>query len=157
MKTAAKTRAEIREVKNAIKSAFNMKELGDTKFILGTEIDHDKKAGTLMIKQTRYIDDVQQRFGQQNAKTTDNPRASNLKLSKGQSPGTDAEATEMQLKPYRSLIGCLMYITICTSSDIAYVVTQLSRFLEKSGIQHWRAAIRVLRYSKSNAPAWNCI
>ena len=34
-----------------------MKELGKVRFILGMKIDHDKNA-TLMIKQTRYIDDV---------------------------------------------------------------------------------------------------
>jgi hypothetical protein len=60
---AAKTSDEIRDVKNALKNAFKMKELGPAKFILGMEIDHDTTAGTLMIKQTLYIDDVVERFG----------------------------------------------------------------------------------------------
>ncbi|KAL7685856.1 hypothetical protein Plhal304r1_c029g0095601 [Plasmopara halstedii] len=55
----------------------------------------------------------------------------------------------MQSKPYRSLIGCLLYIAICTKPYIAYVVSQLSTSLENPGIQHWRAAISVLRYLKS--------
>ncbi|KAG3120244.1 hypothetical protein PI125_g1340 [Phytophthora idaei] len=42
-----------------------------------------------------------------------------------------------------------MYTTTCTGPDIAYVVTQLSRFLENPGLQHWKAAVRVLRYLKS--------
>ncbi|POM80562.1 Integrase catalytic core protein [Phytophthora palmivora] len=113
------------------------------------EIDHNLEAGTLMIKQTRYIDDVTERFGQQNAKPVDNPCASGLKLSKEQSPGTDVERTEMRSRPYHSLIGCLLYITTCTRPDVAYVVTQLSRFLENPGQQHWKAAIRVLRYLKT--------
>lgn len=70
---AAKTSAEIREVKNALKAAFKMKELSEAKFILGMEIDHDLRAGTLMIKRTRYIDDVAKRFSQENAKFVDNP------------------------------------------------------------------------------------
>ena len=45
-----------------------MKELGAAKFILGMEINHDINAGALMIRQTRYIDDVVKRFNQQNAK-----------------------------------------------------------------------------------------
>ena len=53
---AAKTSDEIREVKETLKNASKMKESGVGKFIfLGMEIDHDKNAGTLMIKQTRYI------------------------------------------------------------------------------------------------------
>ena len=41
---AAKTSEEIREVKMALKNAFKMKELGEVRFILGMEIDHDKNA-----------------------------------------------------------------------------------------------------------------
>ncbi|GMF57113.1 unnamed protein product [Phytophthora fragariaefolia] len=55
----------------------------------------------------------------------------------------------MRLKPYRSLVGCLLYITTCTWPDIAFVVTQLSRYLENPGQQHWNAAVRGLRYLKS--------
>ncbi|KAE9007452.1 hypothetical protein PR001_g16969 [Phytophthora rubi] len=146
---AAKTSGEIREVKNALKNAFKMKDLGAATFILGMEIDHDTDAGTLMTKQTRYIDDVVERFGQQSAKPVDNPCASGMKLSKTQSPGTVEDRAEMQSRPYRSLIGCLLYITTCIRPDIAYLVTQLSRCLENPGLQHWRAAIRVLRYLKT--------
>ncbi|KAE9311163.1 hypothetical protein PF008_g20274 [Phytophthora fragariae] len=146
---AAKTSGEIREVKNALKNAFKMKDLGAATFILGMEIDHDTDAGTLMTKQTRYIDDVVERFGQQSAKPVDNPCASGMKLSKTQSPGTVEDRAEMQSRPYRSLIGCLLYITTCTRPDIAYLVTQLSRCLENPGLQHWRAAILVLRYPKT--------
>ncbi|KAE8883223.1 Retrovirus-related Pol polyprotein from transposon TNT 1-94 [Phytophthora fragariae] len=146
---AAKTSEDIREVKDALKNAFKMKELGPAKSILAMEIDHDMTAGTLKIKQTRYIDDVVERFGQENAKPVDDPCAAGLKLSKTQSPGTDAEQNAMRSKPYRSLIGCLLYITTCTRPDIAFVVTQLSRFLENPGQQHWNAAVRVLRYLKA--------
>lgn len=146
---AAKTSEEIRDVKDALKSAFKMKELGPAKFNLGMEIDHDTTAGALMIKQKRYIDDVVERFGQENAKPVDNPCAAGVKLSKSQSPGTETERNAMRSKPYHSLIGCLLYITTCTRPDIAFVVTQLSRFLENPGQQHWNAAVRVLRYLKS--------
>ncbi|GMF45584.1 unnamed protein product [Phytophthora fragariaefolia] len=130
-----------------LKAAFKMLELGPAKFIIGMEIDHAQNEGMLMIKQTRHIDDVAERPGQQNAKTVENPCTSNLKLSKKQSPGT--ERAEMRSRPYRSLIGCLIYIATCTRPDVAFVVTQLSRFLENRGLQHWQAAIRVLRYLKS--------
>lgn len=68
---AARTSEEINQVKDVLKNAFKMKELDKAKFILGMKIDHDRSAGTLMIKQTRYIDDVVKRFGQQDAKSVD--------------------------------------------------------------------------------------
>ncbi|KAE9212782.1 hypothetical protein PF004_g15533 [Phytophthora fragariae] len=146
---AAKTSEEINEVKMALKSAFKMKELGEAKFILGMEIDHDRTTGTLMVKQTRYVDDVVNRFNQQDAKAVVNPCETGMKLSKTQSPATDAEREDMRGKPYKSLIGSLLYITTCTRPDVAYIVTQLSQFLENPGQQHWKAAIRVLRYLKT--------
>ncbi|CAI5723452.1 unnamed protein product [Peronospora farinosa] len=43
----------------------------------------------------------------------------------------------------------MLYITTCTRPDVAYIITQLSRFLENPGQQHWKASIRVLRYLKT--------
>ncbi|KAG3192199.1 hypothetical protein PC128_g10617 [Phytophthora cactorum] len=146
---AVKNTTEINEVKTALKSAFKMKELGEAKFILGMKIDHNRTAGSLMIKQTRYVDDVVKRFNQEHSKTVVNPCETGMKLSKLQSPATNAERDDMRSKPYRSLIGCLLYIATCTRPDVAYIVTQLSRFLDNPGQQHWKAAIRVLRYLKS--------
>ncbi|KAJ8564192.1 hypothetical protein ON010_g7153 [Phytophthora cinnamomi] len=120
---AAKTSNEIREVKDALKNAFKMKELGTAKFILGMDIDPDKTVGTLMIKQTRS-------------------------LWNASSPGTVKERAEMRSRPYCSLIGYLLYVMTCTRPDSAYVVTQLSWFPENPSRQHCRAAIRVLRYLK---------
>lgn len=145
---AAKTSKEIEDVKAALKNSFKIKDLGEAKFILGIEIDHDRNCSTLVIRQTRYIDDVVNTFNQQDAKAVVNPSEAGLKLSKTQSPTTDIEKAEMQSKPYRSLIRCLLYITTGTRPDIAYVVTQLSRFFENPGQQHWKAAIRVLLYLK---------
>ncbi|GMF50849.1 unnamed protein product [Phytophthora fragariaefolia] len=54
----------------------------------------------------------------------------------------------MRPKPYRSLIGCLLSITTRSLPGIAFVVTQLSRFLGNPEQQHWSAAVRVLRYLK---------
>uniref|UniRef100_A0AAV1UWP6 Reverse transcriptase Ty1/copia-type domain-containing protein n=1 Tax=Peronospora matthiolae TaxID=2874970 RepID=A0AAV1UWP6_9STRA len=93
---AAKTSVEIQEVEKALKNAIRMKELGATKFILGMEFNHDINAGALMIRQTRYIDDVVKRFNQQNAKMVEKPCTSILKLSKLLSPTTEEGRAEMR-------------------------------------------------------------
>ena len=48
-------------------------------------------------------------------------------------------------KPYRALIGSLIYVTV-TRPDIAVSVSQLSRYLENPQEAHWNAGIRVLRF-----------
>ncbi|KAG2843921.1 hypothetical protein PC110_g18425 [Phytophthora cactorum] len=90
-----------------------------------------------MIQQSRYIDDVVERFNQRNAKPVENPCASSMKLSKALSPTTEMECAEMQSRPYRPLIGCLMYITTCTRPDIACVSTR------EHGIEYQRRSSEV--------------
>ncbi|OWZ17021.1 polyprotein [Phytophthora megakarya] len=109
---------EIQEVKATLKSAFKLKQLGEGKFILGMEIDHDHSAKTLMIKHTRCIDDVMLQPTRKD------------EADKNQQPKTDSEISVVQAKPYRALIGCLLYIKTCSTPDVAYIVTQLSRLLE---------------------------
>ena len=48
-------------------------------------------------------------------------------------------------KPYRSLIGSLIYSTL-TRPDITVIISQLSSVLDKPQEAHWNAGIRVLRY-----------
>ncbi|POM77421.1 Polyprotein [Phytophthora palmivora] len=52
----------------------------------------------------------------------------------------------MKSKPYRSLVGSLMYLTCVTRPDIAVAVIKLSRFLENSRQRHWDAGIKLVHY-----------
>ena len=53
--------------------------------------------------------------------------------------------TPSTTKPYRALIGSLIYATV-TRPDIAVSVSKLSRYLEHPQEAHWKAGIRVLRF-----------
>ncbi|KAK4404156.1 Retrovirus-related Pol polyprotein from transposon TNT 1-94 [Sesamum angolense] len=52
----------------------------------------------------------------------------------------------MQKIPYSSVVGSLMYAQVCTRPDIAYITGMLGRYLSNPGLNHWRAAKKVLRY-----------
>jgi hypothetical protein len=47
---------------------------------------------------------------------------------------------------YSQIIGSLMYLASATRPDIAYAVSNLSRFVSNPGSEHWRAFERVMRY-----------
>jgi hypothetical protein len=59
---------------------------------------------------------------------------------------TKLEKSEMQNIPYASVIGSIMYAQVCTRSDIAYITGTLGRYLSNPGLDHWKAAKKVLRY-----------
>ncbi|XP_037807715.1 secreted RxLR effector protein 161-like [Lucilia sericata] len=51
-------------------------------------------------------------------------------------------------KPYRELLGSLMYVMLCVRPDICYHVSYLGRFQQNPSEEHWQSLKRVLRYLK---------
>ena len=47
---------------------------------------------------------------------------------------------------YASVVGSLMYAQVCTRPDIAFIVGMLGRYQSNPGMDHWRAAKKVMRY-----------
>ena len=48
--------------------------------------------------------------------------------------------------PYASAVSSLMYAQVCTRPNIAYAVGVLGRYQSNLGMDHWRAAKKVMRY-----------
>jgi hypothetical protein len=115
---------------------------------LGIEVYHDLSAKKLSISQKSYIDSVIERFGQTNAAPSLTPIDPITHLGKGDEAQSKEDVAEMKTKPYRSLIGSLMYHACGTRPDIAVAVASLSRFLEIPGPKHWDAGIKVVKYLK---------
>jgi len=70
-----------------------------------------------------------------------------LHLSKLQCPAPGSEEAEwMADKPYREIIGALLWIANGTRPDIAYAVGQLAKYTAQPGRAHWDAVLRILAY-----------
>jgi hypothetical protein len=52
---------------------------------------------------------------------------------------------------YREMVGSLLYISSWTRPDIAYAVSELSRFVSNPGLVHLTAAKRVFRDLKTTS------
>ncbi|KAL6311085.1 hypothetical protein AAG906_021200 [Vitis piasezkii] len=63
-----------------------------------------------------------------------------------QCPKNDLEREQMKNIPYASAVGSLMYAQVCTRPDIAFAVGMLGRYQSNPGIDHWKAAKKVMRY-----------
>ena len=62
--------------------------------------------------------------------------AGHFKLSSKKCPQSPEEEEEMSLVPYASVMGLLMYVMVCTRSDLAYIVSIINRFMSNSEKQH---------------------
>ncbi|XP_073049659.1 secreted RxLR effector protein 161-like [Primulina eburnea] len=127
---------------------FEMKDFGNTSFVLGIQIHRDRSRGILGLSQKSYIDKVLKNFGMQGCKPGNTLDARGDKFSLKQCPKGSLEIQEMKKIPYASAIGSLMYAQVCTRPDIAYIVRVLGRYLSNPGMDHWKAAKRVMRYLK---------
>lgn len=103
-----------------------------------------RKDGKIQLDQSSYIAKVLERFKMTDCKPAKTPMEVGLKLEKAEKKGQ---------YEYRNLIGCLMYIAVCTRPDIAHAVSMLSQFNDCYSEAHWKAAKRVLRYLKGTMDA----
>ena len=118
---------------------FEMTDLGEISYFLGMEIKQAQNEN--FICQRKYLKEILKRFGIDEFKSVSTPMGKKEKLQKydGADPADEGL--------YRSLIGCLMYLT-ATKSDIMFPVSILSRFLNCASELHMVAVKRVLRYLK---------
>ena len=129
----------VRKFKEDMKKIFEMTDLGEMAYFLGMEIK--QKNGEVFICQKKYAKEILKKFRMDECKSVDTPMCQKGKLSKRD------EAEPVDETFYRSIIGCLMYLT-ATRSDILYSVSLLSRFTNCTTETHLIAAKRVLRYVK---------
>jgi hypothetical protein len=129
----------IEEFKQEMMQAFEMTDLGLMTFFLGIEIKQNEN--DVFIYQKKYAKEILKKFQMEECKTVSTPMNQKEKLSK--EDGFD----KVDEGYYRSLIGCLMYLT-ATRPDILFAVSILSRFMHCASEMHLKAAKRILRYIK---------
>ena len=69
-----------------------------------------------------------------------------LMLSTSMSPKTPEERANMDMIPYASAIGSIMYVMLCTRPDIAHALSVTSRYQADLGLEHWKAVKCILKY-----------
>lgn len=130
--------AEWREVFAALDAQFKLKDLGEARNILGWRVTRDRSKRLLFVDQAAYIRRVAERFGAQGRRTPTIPM--------GERPVAARDGDKVTEQPYAELIGSLQYAATCTRPDVAYSVGALAQYLQKPTDEHWRDAMRVLRY-----------
>lgn len=114
---------------------------------VGLRISSDT-AGNYFLDQSMFIQSLLDRFKMSNCNKVATPGDQNQKLSKQMCASTSEEQNAVNNFPYQQLIGALLYLVQGTRPDIAFSVTNLSRFNSCFGRAHWEAAKRILRYLK---------
>jgi hypothetical protein len=116
---------------------FEISMMGELKYFLGFQVKQLQE--DTFISQTKYIQDILNKFGMKDAKPIKTPMGTNGHLD------LDTGGKFVDQKVYRSMIGYLLYL--CASrSDIMLSVCMCARFQVDPKEVHLRAVKRIIRY-----------
>ena len=102
-----------------MKATFEMSMVGELTYFLGLQIKQMDSG--ICINQAKYARNLVKRFGLDNAAHARTPMVANEKLT------NDPSGKSIDVTLYRSMIGCLLYLT-ANRPDIAFSVGVCSRF-----------------------------
>jgi Reverse transcriptase (RNA-dependent DNA polymerase) len=133
-------------------SEFQMKIMGEVRYILGMEVNNDLKNHEIYMSQCKYIKQLLNDYNKYNIKVYDSPMDSRTPFSKSQCPVADSEkALLMHNMPSRELIGSLLWVADRTRPDISFAVGSLAKYTSNPGQVHWESVVENARLSFSNA------
>jgi len=135
------------KAKEELRSSYEIKDLGEVKYILGMKIERTDD-GSIKLSQCTYSEYVLKCFGMAEAKSHSTPLPPGITLSIKNSPETQDEADEIKGVPYREALGSLIWLQVATYSDLFYTVNLLSHFAHNPRQAHWNALKHALSYVK---------
>lgn len=139
-------KSEKLQLKANLMNRFQMKDLGKAHYILGYRIQYDQEQQVLTLDQTKYVEEILERFNMKDCNGVKTPMDSNQTFTPDMCPQSEVDKMELRKIPYQEAIGSLLYLSQGTRPDITFAVSFLSRFNHNYGQAHWNAVKRILRY-----------
>lgn len=135
-------REQLEWFKTKLSDTFKVKLLGTLEMFIGWELIHSRHG--IYLGQEKFVRRLLVENNMTHVKPADTPLPVKCNL-------TAATTKDEMLSPdnhhrYRSLIGGLSYLAICTRPDISFAVSILSRQLHAPSKRHLVLAKRVVRY-----------
>jgi hypothetical protein len=137
---------DINEARHHLKTEFEMKDLGKTKFCLGLQLEHLPSG--IFVYQEAYVQKILEKFNMDNSYPSKTPMVvRSLDMEKDPfRPREEKEEILGSNYPYLSAIGALMYLANSTRPDIAFAVNLLARYSAAPTKRHWAGVKHILRY-----------
>ena len=123
-------------MKQFLSKNFDMKDMGETSYVIGIKSHIDRSRGILGLSQETYINKVFEIFRMKDCSPSVTRIMKGDKLSLNQCPKNDLEKESMKIISYASVVRSLMYAQVCTRPDIAYTVGVLGRYQSNLGMDH---------------------
>ena len=133
----------VKQLKEKLSLHYEMTDLREIQSYLGMHIYRDCSQRCIEVDQSRYIKSILDRFGMADANPHPTPFPTGADVHRVKNT---AQATQVEIKQYQSLIGSLLYVQIGTRPDISFAVSQLAQYTANPSPQHLCLATYVLSY-----------
>ena len=140
------TLARMQSIKDSVALHFQITDLGQATYFLGLQFERNTSNKHIFIHQSKLISSVISQVQLLDASPVPVPMDPYSKLSISDCPADAAQKLAMTQFPYRSVIGSLLYLSLCTRPDISSAVNILSRYVSNPGMLHWQAVKFLVRY-----------
>lgn len=122
-----------------------LRDEGESDIFLGVEIERTRDGG-FVLRQRKYIETLAKRFNvTDDTASVRTPCLSSVVYNCADLPVTEKEKNEAKKLPMQSLLGGLIF-TIKTRWDVAYAISDVTRFMSYWGKSHFKGAMRILKY-----------
>ncbi|CAI7848712.1 unnamed protein product [Closterium sp. NIES-54] len=142
---ASSSPAMLKELKELLEAAFELREISPVVKYIGLEIVRDRPAGKLWLHQQGYADKLRRRFidEEQGGRVPKTPVSVDAyaKLT-----FNDEEAQERKEEEYQLKVGSVQLAATTTRPDIAFACSKLGSGLTVRSDQHWCEVDRCLAY-----------
>ena len=127
----------VHSTKRFLASQFDMKDMDETKVILGVKIT--RMGDSIKLSQEHYVEKILKRFEHFDAKPVSTSYDANTHLMKNR-------GDPMGQDEYAQIIGSLMHLMNFSRLDIAYAVCRLCRYIHNPNNDHWSTLARLMKY-----------
>jgi hypothetical protein len=134
----------IQEFIKTLETKYEIKFDANPKLFLNISITRNPTERSILLNQTKYIEECCEKFNISNMKPYHTP------MEPGFVKDIQPDDTPLDKSiPYRSIIGALLHIARMTRFDVLYAVSILSCHVNEPQLKHWHAAKRILAYLKT--------
>ncbi|GJT67161.1 putative ribonuclease H-like domain-containing protein [Tanacetum coccineum] len=132
----------VKDFEELMQKEFKMSSMGELTFFLGLQVK--QTSAGIFLSQDKYVKDILNKFDFRTIKPASTPIEAHKSL------GKDEEGEDVDVHLYRSMIGCLMYLT-ASRPDIMFAVCLCARFQVTPKVSHLHAVKRIFRLV-----SWQC-
>ena len=131
----------LNHVKSKLCEKYKMKDLGNVNQFLGIKIvrSNDK----ISMDQSAFAQSLLEKYNFHNCKPVSTPVDVSNKFDE-----TDLNEKVVDIERFQSIVGALLYLSSRTRPDLAFAVSNVSKYCSRPTEKHWIALKRILRYLK---------